>query len=71
MNSITLKKRTLIIIAIIAAVVIGFGVWTITPYFTNTTIDEPLPTSLESPPNEERLFTISYVLTTYLVFLSI
>jgi hypothetical protein len=47
---ITLKKLTLIVIAIIVATVIGFAVWTITPYFTNTTIDEPLPTSsLEVP----------------------
>lgn len=36
-------------IVIAAAVIIGFGVWTITPYFTNTTIDEPLPTSLMLP----------------------
>jgi hypothetical protein len=41
----TLKKITLIVIAIIVAIITGFAVWTITPYFTNTTIDEPLPTS--------------------------
>jgi hypothetical protein len=45
----TLKKISLIVIAIIVAIIIGFAVWTITPYFTNTTIDEPLPTSLEVP----------------------
>ncbi|MGC1131436.1 MAG: hypothetical protein WA941_01330 [Nitrososphaeraceae archaeon] len=43
-----MKKITLIII-IIAAAVIGFGVWVITPYFTNTTINEPLPTGLVFP----------------------
>lgn len=71
MNSFTLKKRTLIIIAIVTGVVIGFGIWAITPYFINTTIDEPLPTSLESSPNEERLVTISYILGIYLEFLLI
>jgi hypothetical protein len=45
-NSLPLKKITLIIIVIASAIIVGFGVWTITPYFTNTTIDEPLPTSL-------------------------
>jgi hypothetical protein len=51
-----LEKRTIIIIAIIAAVIIGFGAWTITPYFTNTTIDEPIPTSFDSfSDNNERL----------------
>ncbi|MGH9953632.1 MAG: hypothetical protein ACRD5J_18600 [Nitrososphaeraceae archaeon] len=56
-----MKKRTIIIIAIIAAIIVGFGVWAITPYFTNTTIDEPLPTSFESFSNEERLVQVSYV----------
>jgi hypothetical protein len=41
-----LKKITRLIIVIASAIIIGFGVWAITPYFTNTTIDEPLPTSL-------------------------
>jgi hypothetical protein len=45
-NSLPLKKITLIIIVIASAIIVGFGVWTITPYFTNTTINEPLPTSL-------------------------
>jgi hypothetical protein len=46
----TLKKISLIVIAIIVAIITGFAVWTITPYFTNTTIDEPLPiSSLEVP----------------------
>ena len=50
MSSLTLKKISLIVIAIIVAIIIGFAVWAITPYFTNTTIDEPLPTSsLEVP----------------------
>jgi hypothetical protein len=41
---------------------------TIIPYFTNTTIEEPLPTSLESSCNEERLVTASNTLGTYLEF---
>jgi hypothetical protein len=40
-----LKKITLIIIVIVSAIIIGFGVWTIAPFFTSTTIDEPIPTS--------------------------
>jgi hypothetical protein len=44
-----LKKIILIVIVVIAAIAIGFAAWTITPIFTNTTIDEPLPTSLEVP----------------------
>jgi hypothetical protein len=44
-----LKKITRIIIVIASAIIIGFGVWAVTPYFTNTTIDEPLPTSLVLP----------------------
>jgi hypothetical protein len=55
-----LKKRTIIVITIIAAVIIGFGAWTITPYFTNTTIDEPIPTSFDSFSNSERLTRVSF-----------
>ena len=40
-----MKKITLIIIVIVSAIIIGFGVWTIAPFFTSTTIDEPIPTS--------------------------
>jgi hypothetical protein len=59
-----LKKRNIIIIAIIAAVIIGFGAWTITPIFTNTTIDEPIPTSFDSfSNNNERLVKVSFVIT--------
>ena len=38
------KKKTIIII-IIAIVAISIGVYTITPLFTNTVVDEPLPTT--------------------------
>jgi hypothetical protein len=40
-----LKKITLIIIIIASAIIIGFAVWTIAPFFTNTTVDEPIPTN--------------------------
>ena len=43
MDSFTLKKIFLFVIAIIAAIIVGFAVWTI------TTTDEPLPTRLEVP----------------------
>jgi hypothetical protein len=55
-----LKKRTIIVITIIAAVIIGFGAWTITPYFTNTTIDEPIPTSFVSFSDYERFVKVSF-----------
>jgi hypothetical protein len=48
-GSYTLKKIILIVIVVIAAIAIGFAAWTITPIFTNTTIDEPLPTGSEVP----------------------
>jgi hypothetical protein len=57
-----LKKGTIIVIAIVAAVIVGFGAWTITPYFTNTTIDEPIPTSFDSFSNNERLAKVSLVI---------
>jgi hypothetical protein len=41
-----MKKTTIIIIIIAVSIIIGLGVWTISPYFTNTTIDEPLPTGV-------------------------
>lgn len=61
MNLFTLKKRTIIVVAIASAVIIGFVVWAITPYFTNITIDEPLPTSLELPAavEKERITRVS------------
>jgi len=38
-----LSKKNIIIIIIIAVVAISIGVYTITPLFTNTVVDEPLP----------------------------
>jgi hypothetical protein len=40
-----MNRTILIIILVFAVIAISFGVWAILPYFTNTTIDEPIPTS--------------------------
>jgi hypothetical protein len=40
-----MNKKGIIVIIIIAAIVIPVGIYTISPLFINTTIDEPLPTS--------------------------
>jgi hypothetical protein len=34
-----------VILIIIGIIVISFGLYTILPYFTNTVVDEPLPTA--------------------------
>jgi len=40
-----MKKRIVIILVIIAIVAISIALYTILPLFTNTTVDEPLPTA--------------------------
>jgi len=40
-----MKKRTIIILVIIAIVAISIALYTILPLFTNTVVDEPLPTA--------------------------
>jgi hypothetical protein len=40
-----MKKRTIIILVIIAIAAISIVLYTILPLFTNTAIDEPLPTA--------------------------
>ena len=40
-----MKKRTIIILVIIAIVAIPIALYTILPLFTNKVIDEPLPTA--------------------------
>jgi len=40
-------KKSLLVIAIVAIIGIG-GVYAISPYFTNTTVDEALPNSAVS-----------------------
>ena len=40
-----MKKRTVIILAIISIVAISIALYTILTLFTNTVVDEPLPTA--------------------------
>ncbi len=40
-----MKKKTIVIFIIIAAVAIAIGLYTILPLFTDTAVDEPLPTA--------------------------
>ena len=40
-----MKKMTVIILVIIAIVAISIALYTILPLFTNTVVDEPLPTA--------------------------
>ena len=40
-----MKKITIIIIIIIVVVAISIALYTVLPLFTNTVVDEPLPTA--------------------------
>jgi flagellar basal body-associated protein FliL len=40
-----MKKKTAIILIIIGVTAISIGLYTILPLFTNTVVDEPLPTA--------------------------
>ena len=40
-----MKKATIIIIIIIVVVAISVGLYTVLPLFTNTVVDEPLPSA--------------------------
>lgn len=40
-----MKKRIVIILVIIAIIAISIALYTILPLFTNTAVDEPLPTA--------------------------
>ncbi len=40
-----MNKKMVVILIIIGIIVISFGLYTILPYFTNTVVDEPLPTA--------------------------
>jgi len=41
----SMNKKKIIIMLIIAVVAISIGLYTILPLFTNTIVDEPLPTA--------------------------
>jgi hypothetical protein len=53
-----MKRIILIIILVVAVIAISFSVWAIFPYFTNTTIDEPIPTSTTIKTSDE-VFRVS------------
>ena len=40
-----MKKTTIIVIIIIVVIAISVGLYTVLPLFTNTVVDEPLPTA--------------------------
>ena len=40
-----MNKKAIIVIIIIAAIAIPIGIYTVSPLFINTTVNEPLPTS--------------------------
>jgi hypothetical protein len=40
-----MNKKMVIILIVIGVIVISFGLYTILPYFTNTVVNEPLPTA--------------------------
>src|ERR671914_699076 len=42
------KKRAIIVVIIIAAIAIPVGIYTVSPLFINTIVDEPLPTSSDT-----------------------
>jgi flagellar basal body-associated protein FliL len=41
----SMNKKRIVIVIIIAVVAISIGLYTILPLFTNTIVDEPLPTA--------------------------
>ena len=53
-----MNKKKIIIVIIIAVVAISIGLYTILPLFTNTIVDEPLPTAsgmISDVSNDENL----------------
>jgi hypothetical protein len=42
-----MSKKKIIIAVIIVVVVMSIGLYTVLPLFTNTVVDEPLPTAAE------------------------
>jgi hypothetical protein len=40
-----MNKKAIIVVIIIAAIAIPVGIYTVSPLFINTTVNEPLPTS--------------------------
>jgi hypothetical protein len=40
-----MNKKKVIILIVIGVIIMSFGLYTILPYFTNTVVNEPLPTA--------------------------
>lgn len=40
-----MNKKIWIIVIIVVIIVISFAIYAILPYFTNTVVDEPIPTA--------------------------
>jgi hypothetical protein len=53
-----MNRIILIIVLVVAVIAFSFSVWAILPYFTNTTIDEPIPTSTTIKTSDE-VFRVS------------
>jgi hypothetical protein len=53
-----MNRIILIIILVVAVIVLSFSAWAILPYFTHTTIDEPIPTSTTIKTSDE-VFRVS------------
>jgi hypothetical protein len=54
----SMNKKKIIIVIILAVAAISIGLYTILPLFTNTIVDEPLPTAsgmISSALNDENL----------------
>ena len=56
-----MSKKRIIIVIIIVVVVISIGLYTVLPLFTNTVVDEPLPTAGEM--SLSALYTANFIPT--------
>ena len=69
-----MNKKKIIIVVIIAVVAILIGLYTILPLFTNTIVDEPLPTASEMISgvlNDENLKQMHYCKTCFFIQISL
>src|SRR5918997_5805907 len=51
-----MNKKAIIIVIIIAAIAIPVGIYTVSPLFINTTVNEPLPTTSSSSLTDQQKF---------------
>jgi uncharacterized membrane protein HdeD (DUF308 family) len=69
-----MKKKTAIILIIIGVIAISIGLYTILPLFTNTMVDEPLPTASGLSPSASGIYNflekmINHKLFSFISFL--